>query len=100
MARLRPHRAAQNMSGRKDFPAPCFSALQKEAEKGTVVTRVPCMERPSIRNYNEIIRPSVGADLSRPSPIYRPWWLFRYPDECIKTHNRGPTEEEHDYRQA
>ncbi len=23
----------------------------------------------------------VGADLSRPSPIYRPQWLFRNPDE-------------------
>ncbi len=31
----------------------------------------------------------VGADLSRPSPIYRPLVAGRYPDEKVKTHNRG-----------
>jgi len=28
--------------------------------------------------FHELIRPSVGADLSRPPPIYRPVWLVRY----------------------
>jgi len=28
----------------------------------------------------------VGADLSRTPPIYRPGWLFRYPDEKVKKH--------------
>src|SRR6266699_2576692 len=30
---------------------------------------------------------SVGADLSRPAPIYRPSGDVRYPDEKVKTHN-------------
>ena len=39
-------------------------------------------------HINEIIRPSVGADLSRPPPIYRPFqWIFHYPDYLIKGHN-------------
>jgi len=29
---------------------------------------------------NQLIQTLVGADLSRPSPIYRPRWIFRYPD--------------------
>ena len=32
---------------------------------------------------------SVGADLSRPAPIYRPLLGFRSPDEKVKTHSRG-----------
>jgi len=33
--------------------------------------------------FHEIIRPSVGTDLSRPAPIYRPGWLFRYPEYLV-----------------
>jgi hypothetical protein len=28
---------------------------------------------------NKLIRPAVGADVSRPAPIDRPRWLFQYP---------------------
>jgi len=30
-----------------------------------------------IMHFNEFIRTLVGADLSRPAPIYRPRWMFR-----------------------
>ncbi len=30
----------------------------------------------------------VGADLSRPSPIYRPPWILRYPDYFVHLHYR------------
>ena len=29
--------------------------------------------------FNKLIQPSVGADLSCTPPIHRPWWLFCYP---------------------
>jgi len=37
--------------------------------------------------FHEIIRPSVGPDVSQPSPIYRPGWLFRYPDYFVHLHH-------------
>ncbi len=39
-------------------------------------------------HFDTFIRSSVGADLSRPPPMYRPRWMFRYPDENVKKHNR------------
>ncbi len=41
--------------------------------------------------FDKIIRPSVGPDLSRPPPIYRPGWLFRSPDYFVHLHYRVPT---------
>ena len=41
---------------------------------------------------NTIIRLSVGADVSRPSPIYRPQVVFRYPNEKVNLHQCVPTE--------
>src|SRR6266699_3845629 len=42
---------------------------------------------PFIMNFKQLPWIPVGADLSRPSPIYRPSLGFRYPDEKVKTHN-------------
>ncbi len=42
-------------------------------------------------HFDKIIRTPVGADLSRPPPIYRPRWIFRSPDYCVNLHNRAPT---------
>ena len=39
---------------------------------------------------NQLIRTLVGADLSRPSLIYRPRWIFRYPDYLVNVHYRVP----------
>ncbi len=39
--------------------------------------------------FDTFIRHSVGADLSRPAPIYRPRWISRYPDEHVKQHFRS-----------
>ena len=33
-----------------------------------------------------VIRTLVGADLSCPAPIYRPRWIFRYPDYVVNVH--------------
>ncbi len=38
--------------------------------------------------FNMFIRSSVGADLSGPPPIYRPRWMFRYPDYFVKCHDQ------------
>src|SRR5260370_12225952 len=38
-------------------------------------------------NFKQLPWILVGADLSRPSPIYRPSLGFRNPDEKVKTHN-------------
>jgi hypothetical protein len=39
--------------------------------------------------FNKLFRPSVGADLSRTPPIYRPSrWVFLYPDYFLKLHYR------------
>ena len=35
---------------------------------------------------NQFIRTLVGADLSRPAPIYRPRWIFRSPDYLVNVH--------------
>ncbi len=35
---------------------------------------------------NKIIRPPVGADLSRPAPIYRPRWPVRNLDYFVNLH--------------
>ncbi len=40
-------------------------------------------------HFDKLIRTPVGADSSRPSPIYRPRWIFRYPDEKVKKHYRA-----------
>jgi hypothetical protein len=40
-------------------------------------------------HFNTIIRPLVGADLSRPSPIYRP--LVHFPTISMKKHFRTPS---------
>src|SRR6266566_373064 len=42
---------------------------------------------PFIMNFKQLPWIPVGADVSRPSPIYRPSLGFRYPDEKVKTHN-------------
>src|SRR6266699_223239 len=42
---------------------------------------------PFIMNFKQLPWIPVGADLSRPSPIYRHSLGFRYPDEKVKTHN-------------
>jgi len=39
--------------------------------------------------FNTVIRTPVGADLSRPAPIYRPSLAFRSPDEHVKKHHRA-----------
>src|SRR5579859_6803785 len=41
--------------------------------------------------FNNILRPPVGADLSRPPPIYRPGCLFRYEDYVVAVHYRPAT---------
>ena len=38
--------------------------------------------------FHELIRTAVGADLSRPPPIYRPRWLSRYLDYFVQCHHR------------
>ena len=40
-----------------------------------------------IMQIDEFIRTLVGADLSRPPPIYRPRWIFRYPDYLVNMHH-------------
>src|SRR6266487_5940983 len=34
------------------------------------------------------IRTLVGADLSCPAPMYRPRWIFQYPDYLVNVHYR------------
>ncbi len=54
---------------------------------------------PVIQNYvlhdfviqNDIVHETVGADLSRPSPIYRPSVGFPISNLKVKKHNRAPT---------
>ena len=41
-----------------------------------------------IVQINKLIRPSVGADSSRPSPIYRPSLDFHYPDQKVNRNYR------------
>ena len=41
-----------------------------------------------IVQINKLIRPSVGADLSRPSPIHRPSLDFHYPDQKVNQNYR------------
>jgi len=38
--------------------------------------------------FDKLIRPSVGPDLSRPAPMYRPRWLFCYPGYFVHLHYR------------
>ncbi len=38
---------------------------------------------------NTLIQPSVGADLSRTPPIYRPSLDFPSPDENVKKHEQA-----------
>ena len=33
-------------------------------------------------------RTPVGPDLSRPAPIYRPRWMFRWLEYLVNLHNR------------
>ena len=43
--------------------------------------------------FHNIPRPSVGADLSCPPPLYRPRWSFHYLDKKGKQHHWVPTME-------
>src|SRR6266487_932375 len=53
------------------------------------INREPNLSRLApIMQIDKLIRTPVGADLSRPPPIYRPRWIFHYPDEKVKQHNR------------
>ncbi len=45
----------------------------------------------AIMQINKIFRSPVGADLSRPPPIYRPSVHFPVPDYFVKSHYRAPT---------
>jgi len=40
-------------------------------------------------DFKKLPRIPVGADLSRPAPIYRPSVAVRYPDEKAKVHCRA-----------
>jgi hydrogenase nickel incorporation protein HypA/HybF len=46
------------------------------------------LNRDPIMHFNNIIHPSVGADLSSTPPIYRPSWISRTPDEIVTKHNQ------------
>src|SRR4249919_145851 len=39
--------------------------------------------------FNHILRPSVGADVSRPPPIQRPLVGVPYPNACVQNHYRA-----------
>ncbi len=43
----------------------------------------------AIMDFKKLTWIPVGADLSRPAPMYRPLVDVRYPDEKVKTHNRA-----------
>ena len=44
-------------------------------------------------HLDPFIRTAVGANVSRPAPIYRPSLAFRFPDEKVKKHDRAHGEE-------
>src|SRR6266852_5953885 len=72
--------AAKHLAADRDRP---FAALRvtgcdESTCQGLCFTIEPCL--------NKIIRSTVGADLSRPAPIYRPSLDFPYPDEQVKKH--------------
>ncbi len=51
--------------------------------------RSPIYRGTAMMNFKQLPWIPVGADLSRPAPIYRPPVDVRYPDEKVKTHYRA-----------
>src|SRR5205823_12232279 len=60
--------------------------VQSVVEIALELAGQPPLQRASLIGLNETIGPAVGADLSRPAPIYRPQVDSSYPDEKAKDH--------------
>src|SRR2546423_15523935 len=77
--------AAKDLTAGRERPFAALRVTRYHCSNGQghFIQIEPCL--------NKLNRPPVGADLSRPPPIYRPKEGQRYSDYFVKPHNRAPT---------
>src|SRR6266704_3919215 len=63
--------------------------VQSVVEIALELAGQPPLQPATLKDVHE---PSVGADLSRPSPIHRPPVASRYPIDTVNHHDRPPVD--------